>query len=194
MTVILISIINLLGQFALKLGSIVGNLYTKGWGFLNISWFDHLFDHLRGPSNWHWYERGILGCRIIKPDDIVLDICCGDGIYSGLFYSQKAKFVDAVDRDDHALSYAKRRYRRDNVQFHKVDVINEGFHKRIYDVVFLFAAIEHFSIENGMKLLQKIANVLVTSKNGTFFGSTPIFQERGGTTLNMITNLCRPGN
>ncbi len=85
--------------------------------------------------------------------------------------------MDAIDRDDRALSYARRRYQRDNVQFNKMDVINEDFSKKNYDVIFLFAAIEHFSIENGMKLLQKIANALLTSKNGTLFGSTPIFQE-----------------
>ena len=173
----MIAILNFLGQIALKFGSIIGNLYTKGWKFLNISWFDHLFDHLRGPSNWHWYERGILGYRIIKPGNFVLDACCGDGIYSGLFYSQWARFVDAIDRDDHALFYARRRYQRDNVQFHKMDIINEDFPKKNYDVIFLFAAIEHFSIESGMKLLQKIANALLMSKNGIFFGSTPSFRN-----------------
>jgi len=126
-----IAILNFLGQIALRFGSIIGILYTKSWGFLNISWFNHLFDHLCGPSNWHWYERGILGYRIIRPGDIVLDLCCGDGIYSGLFYSQRAKFVDAIDRDDRALSYARRRYQRDNVQFNKMDVINEDFPKKI---------------------------------------------------------------
>jgi cyclopropane fatty-acyl-phospholipid synthase-like methyltransferase len=41
----------------------------------------------------------------------------------------------------------------------------------------LFAAIEHFSSENGARLLRKICQAL--EADGVLVGSTPIFEEQG---------------
>ena len=37
----------------------------------------------------------------------VLDVCCGDGSYSYMFFSDIAGHIDAIDNDEYALQYAK---------------------------------------------------------------------------------------
>jgi len=172
------TILNFMRTLLLKLNHAVGFIYSKMWGRFGITWFDHSFDYLRGPENWYWCERGILGYKTIKQGNTVLDICCGDGIFSGLYYSSNAGFVDAVDKDKRAISLAKKFYSKPNVQFHVADVTKKPFPRTNYDVVALFEAIEHFSVEAGTHLLQKIAASLSPAK-GTLIGSTPIVESKG---------------
>jgi 2-polyprenyl-3-methyl-5-hydroxy-6-metoxy-1,4-benzoquinol methylase len=173
-------LLNLCASIVLRMARFIALAYTNLWGSFDLPWFDHRFDWLRGPENWVWNERGIYGAKIIRPGDKVLDICCGDGIYSGLYYSMFAGLVHAIDRDERALSLARKRYSRENVKFFKVDVTKEDFPLENYDVILMFAAIEHFSVEQGTQILQRIARALSASSNGSFLGSTPIFGEVTG--------------
>ena len=59
------------------------------------------------------------------------------------------------------------------------DVTKKPFPRINYDVITLFEAIEHFFVEAGTRLLQKIAASLSSTK-GTLIGSTPILANRGG--------------
>lgn len=120
----------------------------------------------------------MLGAKTIPPGGNVLDLCCGDGTYSGLYYAIRAAHVDAMDRNPGAIRLAKRRYRISNVTWIEGDVLADQFPASDYDVVTLFAAIEHFSVANGVVLLGKIATSL--KPTGTLIGSTPIFVEEGG--------------
>jgi len=172
-------ILNMLGYLVLKLGKLIGNVYSWIWGYFRVPWFDHRFDHLRGPENWYWAERGIFGRKFIHEGAVVLDLCCGDGLFSGLYYSQVAAHVDAVDRNEKALRLARRRYSRKNVVFHYLDALKDAFPRQQYDVIFFFASIEHFSDEAGAQLLQKIGTAL-NQQHGILFGSTPILSHRGG--------------
>jgi ubiquinone/menaquinone biosynthesis C-methylase UbiE len=161
-----------------RLGSLVGYLYLRSWPTRNLPFFDHRYDHLEGPSNWNWQERGVFGAKTIPSGGKVLDLCCGDGTYSGIYYAARAGHVDALDRNPGALRLARRRYPRRNVAWIDADVLATPFPASDYDVVMLFAAIEHFSVRNGTILLAKIAKSLKAS--GTLIGSTPIFTEEGG--------------
>ncbi len=173
-------LLNFCALLVLRLAQLIGLVYTMLWGSLRVPWFDHRFDWLRGPENWVWNERGIYGAKLTRPGDKVLDVCCGDGIYSGLFYSKFAGLVHAVDRDEKAISVARKRYSRENVSFFKIDILEEAFPLDNYDVVVMFAAIEHLSAEQGTSLLQRIAAALSASSNRSFLGSTPIFHEATG--------------
>lgn len=154
--------------------------YLNLCSLFKIPWFDHRFDWLRGPENWTWNERGIYGIKLIQTGNKVLDLCCGDGIYSGLFYSMFAKLVHGVDRSDAGIRFAHKYYARKNVKFFKIDIIKENFPSNNYDVIFMFAAIEHFSVAQGKQILQRIAKALFSSSNGCFLGSTPIFNKKTG--------------
>ncbi len=168
----------LAGTIASATSKGIGYLYTRSWGTLGITFFDHRFDHLRGPENWHWMERGVFGARLIPRGGTVLDLGCGDGIFSGLCYSPVAGSVDAIDRDSRAISLARKRYPQENVHWHVSDILLDAFPRDRYDTVFLFAVIEHFSVAAGTDLIRKIGAAL--EPGGTLLGSTPLFHELGG--------------
>lgn len=151
----------------------IGRVIAKGyvWSILGTSWTDHRVDYLRGPKNWFWQERGILGCREIKLGDEVLDLSCGDGFFSKYYYAYKAGRVDAIDRDRRAIAIA-RRGAPGNVSFFVQDA-SSPFPSREYDVVLWFAAIEHLTAPDGLTILQKISDV-IGPRNGLLFGSTDI--------------------
>ena len=172
--------LNVCALVILKQARFVGYAYTKWWGRFGLVWFDHRFDWLLGPEYWVWNERGVYGGKLIRQGDKVLDICCGDGIYAGLYYSRFAGVVHAIDRDQAALNLARKRYSRRNVKFLKVDVTKEDFPLEKYDAIFMFAAIEHLSVECGTKVLRRITTALSSSSNGAFLGSTPIYKEATG--------------
>jgi SAM-dependent methyltransferase len=164
-------------QTCFALDKVVGWSYLKLWGILGIYWYDHDFDHLLGPGWNNWTERGILANRCIRPGDEVLDVACGDGSYSGNYYSQCADHVDAFDYDEKAIGCARRKHAKPNVHFFLADATSVILSKK-YDVVLLFASIEHFTIEDGARLLQKLGDALV--QGGVLLGSTPVFTEMGG--------------
>ena len=173
-------LLNLCLWFILKIAGFVSFIYIRLWGFFGIPWFDHRFDWLRGPTYWVWNERGIYGSRVIRPGDKVLDVCCGDGIYSGLYYSMFAGLVHGIDRNESAIAAANKSYAKENVKFFKIDILKERFPAEDYDAIFMFAALEHFSAEQGKEILGRIAKALSKSSSGIFLGSTPIFEEATG--------------
>lgn len=173
-------LLNFCISLILKIAKIAAFAYTRFWGLFGIPWFDHRFDWLRGPEYWVWNERGVYGTKIIRHGDKVLDVCCGDGIYTGLYYSMFAELVHGIDRNEFAIDTANKRYLKKNVKFFKKDILKEDFPLKNYDVIFMFAALEHFSPEQGSQILERIAKALLKSSNGKFLGSTPIFEEATG--------------
>jgi len=149
--------------------------YAKGE--VVTPWYDHRYDWARGPENWMWYERGILGHRYIREGDQVLDLCCGDGMFSGLIFSKKASLVHGIDRSSQVIALARELYARENVTFFEGNVLEDDFPAPEYDTVVFFAAIEHFTCEEIHHLLDKIVQVL--APNGLLLGSTLLFGKGG---------------
>lgn len=175
---ILIPIVRIFASFLIWFISLWGKIYTKLWQYADLASYEHRFDYMRGLKNFYWLERGILGMRFLPHGAKVLDLGCGDGIYSGIFYSTRASKVDAVDYDPKIISLAHKYYKRSNVTFRQADIIKMDFLKKEYDAIYLFAVIEHFTIEEGKNLIKNIAGAL--SEDGFFMGSTPLFSEIGG--------------
>jgi 2-polyprenyl-3-methyl-5-hydroxy-6-metoxy-1,4-benzoquinol methylase len=167
--------LGVLADMLIKTSQILGYLYTKGFGFVDTSWYDHRYDHLRGVENFYWMERAFLVLSMMSSEDNVLDLGCGDGIFSGVFYSSKAKKVVAVDIDSTAIRHAKKYYPKKNVSYTKQDIRNLSFRNNKFNIILMFAVIEHFTPEDGVKVLTKVGKLL--KPNGTFFGSTPIFSK-----------------
>jgi SAM-dependent methyltransferase len=170
-------LLDLAAKVCLAANKLVGFAYLKLWPILGVYWYDHQFDYLLGPAFNKWTERGTLANRYIQSDDIVLDVACGDGSYSGNYYSQNASQVDAFDYDEKAIATARRKYAKSNINFFVADATQLNLIKK-YDVVLFFAAIEHFPAEDGAKLLRKFGAAL--KPEGILVGSTPIFAEIGG--------------
>jgi 2-polyprenyl-3-methyl-5-hydroxy-6-metoxy-1,4-benzoquinol methylase len=170
-------ILDILADILIFFSKLLGNLYTILFGFLGLSWYDHRYDQLRGIRNYYWLERAFFALPKISEGDSVLDIGCGDGIYSGVFYSQKAKEVLGVDKSQSAIEQAKKYYSINNVKFLKKDILTWNVPEGAFNVVTMFAVIEHFSVKEGLEVLRKIKRSL--KKEGIFFGSTPIFSKLG---------------
>lgn len=142
-------------------------------------WFDHEIDYHLWPRNLFWIERGIYGRMVMCPGCRVLDLCCGDGYYSDVWYSSIAGSIDACDNDKDALRFASQRHSNPKVSYYKVDILTDAFPRPRYDVITWFEAIEHFSEVQIVGLLEKMAGAL--EPHGAVIGSTPIVQERTGT-------------
>lgn len=169
-------ILSVAANINISIGILISSMYKYIWYYTNYSWFDHRFDYLRGPENIFWLERAIYSNNLIRKGDVVLDIGCGDGIYSGKFYSSNAAFVDAIDIDLKAIKHAKKLYHQKNINFFQKDIL-KWTPKKIYNDIFMFAVIEHFSKKDGLKVLSKIGKSLVNG--GVLFGSTPVFKDSG---------------
>ncbi len=137
--------------------------------------FKHHIDLARWrfePSKWSFTARGVYARENMFKGCSVLDLCCGDGSYSHLFFSDIAGKIDAVDNDSFALSYANRYCAVPSIKFHKIDIINQQLPATQYDVVVWNAAICYFTEPQIRVILKKI--VCAGTKNMILCGMLPI--------------------
>ena len=172
------SFIYSLVEFLISSNKIVANVYTNLFGVWGASWFDHRFDYLRGYKNYYWMERGFFSLEKIKHDSSILDIGFGDGLLDSVFYSTKAKIVEAIDIDASAVKFAKKKYSLKNLKYYKSDALTWLSRTRKYDTILMFAVLEHFTPSEGQDILKMIKKSL--NANGIFYGSTPVFKSKGG--------------
>ena len=158
----------------IALGRVLARGYEVFWSFRHLQYFDHHFDHLRGPSWMWWQERGIFGYRLIPEGGVVLDLCCGDGFYSRYYYSLRASHVDGIDIDAGAIRKAKRTARYPST-FLAGDVTEVPFPRSDYDVVMFFSALHFIPEAKRDALLAKISGSL--KKDGVLIGSSSLPPE-----------------
>ena len=77
----------------------------------------------------------------IGPDDVVLDLGCGNGALTHDL-AGKCKFVVGVDLNPVNIKYAKEKYAGNNIEYRLADVTKEDFDKR-FDTIVLSNVIEH---------------------------------------------------
>ena len=147
-------------------------IYRKIWGRRRLKYFDHRFDHLRGPQHTCWQERGVLGALAIPDGGEVLDLCCGEGFYARYYYSSRASHVDAIDLDLSAIQIAKRYNRHESVSFYAGDVTAVPFPRSDYDTVIFFSALHCIPEEKRSMLMSKVASSL--KPGGTLVGSASL--------------------
>jgi SAM-dependent methyltransferase len=123
------------------------------------------------PARWSFAARGVHPRESMRRGCNVLDLCCGDGAYSRLFFADIAGRVDAVDLDSYAIAYARKYHAAPNVSFHALDIVRQPFPASDYDIVVWNAAICYFSEEEIRTVLQKI---IAASRPGMkLFGMLP---------------------
>jgi len=110
------------------------------------------------PSRWSYTARGVYSRENMFSQCKVLDLCCGDGIYSYLFFSDIAGVIDAVDNDSYAISYAERYFSSPSIRHHLLDIVNEPLPSNEYDFVVWNAAICYFEESEIRTILQKIVD------------------------------------
>ncbi|UCG46526.1 MAG: class I SAM-dependent methyltransferase, partial [Phycisphaerales bacterium] len=140
-------------------------------------WFDHEIDYHLWPKNLFWIERGVFGRLVMSPGCKVLDLCCGDGYFSDIWFSTIAGHIDACDNDEDALRFAAQRHLNAKVAYHRVNILTQPLPSTDYDVVAWFEGIEHFSEQQIGQVLEKIRSSLASG--GRLVGSTPLVTRQG---------------
>jgi cyclopropane fatty-acyl-phospholipid synthase-like methyltransferase len=112
-----------------------------------LSWEMYGYDH---------YQRYQFFLDEIK-NKTVLDVACGSG-YGSFEMAGMAKSVTGIDIAEEAISFAKKQYQKNNLEFKILpcERIDELSHQ--YDVVISFETIEHLS--NPTSFLEKIHHIL----------------------------------
>lgn len=150
--------------------------YYIEWSSNNPEHFDHFID-----LNYQWMknrssfpmERGVFSSFALENNKDLygntLDLCCGDGFYTYLFYSKRSRKVVGIDFDALAISSAKKNFPKTNIEFILGDIrsdIPEGpFRNIVWD-----AGIEHFTEIEISNLMSRIKDVL--EDNGILSGYT----------------------
>jgi SAM-dependent methyltransferase len=142
----------------------------------------HFYDHRIGAQSFasgagtpfSWY-RAFFAAQLMRSEDRVLDIGCGDGFFAARFFGERAAHVDALDIEPSAIEHAKRYNAAPNVAYHELDAVEQPFPAERYDVVVWDGAIGHFPRDTTARVLGKVAAVLAPS--GAFAGSESLGQE-----------------
>lgn len=132
----------------------------------------NLYKWIYSPGEWVFTIRGVHAREDMFSGCKVLDLCCGDGSYSFLFFSDIAGVVDAVDIDRNAIGHAIKYYSSPNINYCRIDIINEEFPSSGYDFVVWNAAICYFDIAEIHKILNKILHA--GNQHVKLYGMAPV--------------------
>jgi 2-polyprenyl-3-methyl-5-hydroxy-6-metoxy-1,4-benzoquinol methylase len=148
----------------------------------------NLYNWLYDPAQCEFAEGGVFGRMIIKPDDKVLDLCCGDGSYSYLFFSDVAQLVDAIDYDQNSIEYAIKTYNKNNIHFMCENLLTNNLKKNFYDVIVWRSGVAYFTKEQRKHLYGKIFESL--KNDGKIYIGTPLMVKENFTAnqVEVITN------
>ena len=98
-------------------------------------------------------ERYQFACSLREHRQVVaLDVCCGTGYGADIIYKTGIN-VDAFDRSSEAIRYAKHHFK--GPKYYIINANNDWKFGN-YDLITSFEALEHFSYEDGRKILKKI--------------------------------------
>jgi 2-polyprenyl-3-methyl-5-hydroxy-6-metoxy-1,4-benzoquinol methylase len=138
-----------------------------------LTWF--LFGFGDGAMRPYQLARAFYSAEALSPDDIVLDIGCGDGFLTNHFLATQCVEVDAIDIEPSAIREANRTNARSNITYLLRDAAKEPFPREKYDVIFWNGAIGHFAAPETALILKKIAAAL--KPDGVFAGSESLGHE-----------------
>jgi 2-polyprenyl-3-methyl-5-hydroxy-6-metoxy-1,4-benzoquinol methylase len=138
-----------------------------------LTWF--LFGFGDGAMRPYQLARAFYSAEALSPNDIVLDIGCGDGFLTNHFLATQCAEVDAIDIEPSAIREAKHTNVRSNITYLLRDAAREPFPREKYDVIFWNGAIGHFAASEIALILKKIAAAL--QPDGVFAGSESLGHE-----------------
>ncbi len=108
------------------------------------------------PNEWTFILRGVYARENMFLNCKVLDLCCGDGSYSFLFFADISAKIDAIDFDKKAIKYAKNNYSHPKISFLNSNIITEEFPSNDYDIVVWNAGICYFELNVVHEIIKKI--------------------------------------
>lgn len=152
------------------------SLFRRDWAWSpeQPHFFSHrigFFDFIYGnaESSVFPYYRGFFVSELIKDNDRLLDIGCGDGFFTKRFYSRRCSHIDAIDIEPTAIAAATCWNASPKIQYPLRDALNTPFPSDSYNVVVWDGAMGHFAPDTTHAMLAKIFRVL--AEDGIFAGS-----------------------
>lgn len=94
----------------------------------------------------------------LNKDDSVLELCCGSG-YGSHILAQNCNSVIAIDKSEEAISYAKKHYKKENLQFKVLDLTKEYLLINSNAVVWI-EGIEHFAEHITIDILKNLKKTI----------------------------------
>jgi 2-polyprenyl-3-methyl-5-hydroxy-6-metoxy-1,4-benzoquinol methylase len=144
----------------------------------------HFYDHrlssfafFNGEDSPFSYYRAFFAAQLMRPDDRVLDIGCGDGFFAHRFFRLRAAHIDAIDIEPSAIEHAQEHYAAPEITFAVRDAVSAPFPAERYDVVVWDGALGHFPADTTRLMLEKIAASL--SPTGAVVGSESLGGAEG---------------
>jgi len=126
-----------------------------------------------GEIHYEHIHRYAFAYQFVK-NKRVIDLACGEG-YGSNMLAESARYVLGIDIDEQTIKHAKRKYKRENLDFIRGDItslpINE---KDKFDVIICFEAIEHIIAQREVlreikRLLKPEGLLIISTPNKDFF-------------------------
>ncbi|SHF23215.1 Ubiquinone/menaquinone biosynthesis C-methylase UbiE [Kaistia soli DSM 19436] len=99
----------------------------------------------------------------ISPEDRVLDLCCGNGMFT-IELAEKCKHIVGVDFSDSLVNVGKKHNIRDNVQYIESDAVEYirefAASGQTYDKILVNGAFQYFNKQQGRALIEGMAQAL----------------------------------
>lgn len=130
-----------------------------------------------GNQSAEGLTRAFLAADVLRSNDHVLDIGCGDGFAARRFLSPQAAHVDGIDIEPDAIARARRIHAAPNVTYWLRNAVAEPFPTPPYDLIVWDGAIGHFPPETVALMVAKIRDALTS--DGVFVGSESLGRAEG---------------
>jgi SAM-dependent methyltransferase len=165
-----------------SLGSYYAHKYRRDWQLgeeephffsQRIGFFEFAFG--QGGHGAYSFFRGFFASEVLRYNDRLLDIGCGDGFFTKRFFGERCAHIDALDIEPSAIAAAKIDNSAPNITYHLLDAVNQRFPQEKYDVIVWDGALGHFAPNTTNLMLEKIKTAL--KPEGIFVGSESLGKE-----------------
>jgi ubiquinone/menaquinone biosynthesis C-methylase UbiE len=107
----------------------------------------------RWNHNNHYHERLLHG---LPPSfERALDVGCGQGFFAARL-AERARRVDAVDRDDAVLTEAQRLHADERIAFRAGDFLALGLEAETYDAITSLATLHHMELAPALREMRRL--------------------------------------
>ncbi|MBZ9937687.1 class I SAM-dependent methyltransferase [Mesorhizobium sp. BR1-1-16] len=107
--------------------------------------------------------EGIIDSLSIEAGDRVLDLCCGNGMFT-IKIAGKCKHIVGVDFSDSLVNVGKKHNIRDNIEYVESDAVEYiqefAASGQKYDKIFVNGAFQYFDRQQGRALIQGMGQAL----------------------------------
>jgi len=138
---------------------------------------------MKNSNNVHFAVTPSLARMYLKKGNNVLDIGCGEGTISKLFFSDIAGNIDAFDVSEAAIKVAKESYGNiNNINFINSSPLDYKFKDNTYDIIFWCDAVDYFTNSEIKRLISLFQKIL--KPNGHIIVKTPLTTNKPALTNN----------